>query len=640
MYNATLYLNTGFNAVNVPDSLATLNLVPAANKVTVPALDIYQARELSTFVIKVTNYAQIRDADYLYLVNSNDATDFAFYSIQNIRMTSMDTAVLSVTMDYLLTAGGVANLEFTDGMCERHHVSDDTFGLYDEDDPYMMPAEMLKIETAEPDFTGGNILLKNNVIILESTVDLYQTNYDLIHGITGTGIDYESSANNVVTVPSVYSASLVSSTLMDTDPNPTSATPSYETLLPGVTIYISPDGDISLLPSGHDNSWLPHGLAVVRSLGIESCILAQYCIPLYMISGASFDSYHQHGEVEKLYGADKRIAISSLPFIRTYSNVTVRNNRLFYGSQCKYTIMSLASGNEASFLPEEIYLNDQDHSTSPVIEMRVDPRPKGCPYFRFDVYRGNTDTNMFFVNSVKGLEWQNAPLVYEQASGSRLNQYSYNASRALADYNMNYEAEMGAFNIKRAGIEGLVGGVSQIGAGIAGIGTGSVGIGAAGIAAGVSTIVDAGFDAYVQSKELENRGINYNIQKNAELQALLIKNNVVAPSMNFPISEGIRDYVGNGCIVYRTYYTDNDAERIDKILTMYGYRHTTPITTSLLTNRRKFNYIQAAGVTVKNTGIPKWIRDGIGVQLSVGTRIWHQLPDTSAYTDGTNTVVT
>ena len=79
MYNATLYLNTGFNAINIPDSATTLNKVSSANKVTVPALDIYQARELSSFVIKCTNYAQIRNADYLYLVNTADATDFAYY---------------------------------------------------------------------------------------------------------------------------------------------------------------------------------------------------------------------------------------------------------------------------------------------------------------------------------------------------------------------------------------------------------------------------------------------------------------------------------------------------------------------------------------------------------------------------------
>ena len=129
----------------------------------------------------------------------------------------------------------------------------------------------------------------------------------------------------------------------------------------------------------------------------------------------------------------------------------------------------------------------------------------------------------------------------------------------------------------------------------------------------------------------------YVINRNKELQALMLSNYAVAPEINFPVSEGIRDYVGNTCIVYRYKFTENDAHRIDKILTMYGYKHTTPIEPSLLTNRSKFNYIEAKGVTIKNAGVPKWLRDAVGAQFASGVRFWHVPIDTSAYTDGSNT---
>ena len=675
MYNATLYLNTGFNAVNVPDSLATLNLVPTASKVTVPALDIYQARELSSFVVKA-NYSQIRDADYLYLVNSDDNTDFAFYSVQNVEMTSMDTAVVYVTMDYILTAGGASTLEFTDGICERHHVAknSDNFGAYDEDDPYISPAEMMKIEEKQPEFyTYGSGVDYDGVTLLESTVDLRHTWYDYTtSGQNPLGVDYTSADDNVVTVPSIYSAGsswVTPSPLTKAIMQHGAGGNPYMTNLPHVTLYVADQGDANW---GSDwgtpiqsVAWINEALGLVRSLGIESCILNQYVIPAGMITGAS--SSQGDGSLNSITGKDIRVALTSLPFETTkYSNdysYTVQNKRLFYGNNCQYTITSIASGNSASFLPEDIIYDasNNTYDTYPTIEMRVDPRPEGCPYFRFDKYRGigsaQQDKDFFFINAVKGLQWQNAPLVYTGGSGSLLNQYDYASKMWMIGE--NYDYTLAANKVQKIGNwtnfgRQSVGFGTDMGSGAMGsflsahdIATGNVASGriagsknALGIISSTGNLVANAVDTGVRSAFLkysdEHAANEYNIQKNSELADLLIANEVVAPSMNFPISEGIRDYVGNLCIVYRHYYSENDIKRLDKVLNMYGYRHTVPIESSLLTNRSKFNYIQAKGVTIKDTGIPKWIRDGVSVQLSAGTRIWHQLPDISAYTDGTN----
>ena len=70
---------------------------------------------------------------------------------------------------------------------------------------------------------------------------------------------------------------------------------------------------------------------------------------------------------------------------------------------------------------------------------------------------------------------------------------------------------------------------------------------------------------------------------------------------------------------------------------MYGYQDTNVLAghEEYMTNRRKFNYLKASGVSVAGNK-PKWLRDGVAMQLSVGTRIWHVKPDASAYTDGSN----
>lgn len=621
MYNATLFINTGFNAVNIPDKPS---LLAQAQSVTVPALDIYQARELSSFVVKAS-YASIKNADYLYLTNPNDAADFAYYSIQNITMTSMDTAVLSVTMDYILTAGGstgVSSLSFTDGICERHHVplADDTFGKYEEEDPYMAPSETMKIEVSTPDFKGG--LSDDDVTLLESTVDLYamKTPTDL------EGIDF-INGQNVCTVPKAKSVGQYKTKAVMQKPSS-----NYETELPNVIFYMVDPGPISSQIAG-TVGWIPDALAYVRSLGIESCILAQYNVPYFMIDGSTevLDGGVHH-YVSAIKGSNRQVS-SNLPFERTYGS-TIRNKRMFYGENVKYTIVSIASGNSASFLPEEIYTSG---ASAPSIEMRVDPRPKGCPYFRFNTYRGSSDTELFFTNAVKGLEWQNAPLVYEGASGSLINQYNFNAKQFMNIESKRYSESMARSGNRQANDNAFL---NIIGAGISSGAYAMGGQWGSAFGAAADAAVVANNLGYTNEQYALTQGHiqqSFEIARNTELGSLLIQNNCVAPSMNFPISEAIRDYVGNTCLVYRTYYTDTDAARIDKILTMYGYKHTVPIENSFLTNRSKFNYIQARGVSINNMNIPKWLRDGVAAQFAAGLRIWHVLPDPAIYTNGTNT---
>lgn len=620
MYNATLYLNTGFNAINIPDSVTLLD--NHASQITVPALDIYQVRELSSFVIKA-NYATIRNADYLKLVNTEDATDFAFYSIQNITMTSFDTALLHVTMDYILSTvgiGGVGVLQFTDGICERHHVplSDDTFGKYDEDDPYLSPAEMMKVEQVIPTFSGDD---GSYITLIESTVDLGEmyTHAQTVGKLDG--MDYESGAGNIVCVPQIKSVGISPIVWMENG-----SVSNYETRLPNVAFYKAQDNGV--IPT-----WIPVALSYVRSLGIESCILAQYNIPSFMVDAPTSSPGGGPAYVNTLTGKRKTVSLSGLPFEHPYYGVSVHNNRLFYGENVKYNIVSLASGNSASFLPEEIY----DGNGSPTIEMRVDPRPDGCPYFRFETYRGIAGSDLFFTNAVKGLNWQNAPLVYEGASGSLLNQYAYGAKMTQAYEDANFQYKTAQLQNQQGNLNATANTIGSLMSGIGyGVG-GQYGAMVGAVADAASNEMNRSFMNAQYELSQKHAETSFEIQRQSELKSLLIRNNVVAPSMNFPISEGIRDFVGNNCIVYRTYYTNTDVQRIDKILTMYGYKHTVPIETSFLTNRSKFNYIQAAGVAIKNTGIPKWLRDGVASQFAVGTRIWHVMPDTGAYTDGTNT---
>lgn len=664
MYNATLYFNSGFNAINIPDSPATL---ARATTKTYPALDIYQARELSSFTIRAT-YNDIRNADYLYLVSSEDATDFAYYSIKGITMTSKDTAVLDVLMDYILTAGGVSGLQFTDGMVERHHIpsNSDDFGVYDEDDPYIYPAEMMKIKVEEPDLRNNKS--DKNVLIVAASADL-RTYYDKCES-TNTfpdamvyrGYNAALDPNNPVDV--AVPMATASNSLTIAHMGKGSGTP-YETMMPYETFYTYNPNESEFTdgnwPNQTDVGWLPDAMRYIRGLNGEDSILYQYAIPYYMIYNSTFGSSvvghltPDFGEFLTLQGTRYADPLLDLPYIPSEYlsdyRYTVQNNRLFYGEHCKYTIVSIASGNSAEFLPEEIY----DGTSCPSIEMRVDPRPDGCPYFRFETYRGDRTDSMFFVNCVKGLGWQNVPLVYRDASGGILAQYQYAAKKAYLqnEYGQQYlQADLQSKKFWGDAIGNMGGGVARgvdvsptpewaptSVAGQSVMQGQSYGLGAQlGAAASYTGAqINTGISGGAANRRKAYLQEAYDIAMSTEYQDLMIAQNAFSPTINFPISPSIRDYVGNTCIVYRTYYTENDIKRLDKILNMYGYKHTVPMDASYLTNRSKFNYIKARGVSIGNTTLPKWLRDGIALQFSIGMRIWHQLPDITAYTDGSNT---
>ena len=120
------------------------------------------------------------------------------------------------------------------------------------------------------------------------------------------------------------------------------------------------------------------------------------------------------------------------------------------------------------------------------------------------------------------------------------------------------------------------------------------------------------------------------------MQELKISNTIVAPDVHFPNSETLRDFLGNGLYVIQYRPVKSDRKKMDRILTMYGYKDTKVLENSDFSGRSKFNYVKANSVSIGNKNVPAWIREAAASQLANGVRIWHQLPDVTAYSDGTN----
>ncbi|MBO5318698.1 MAG: hypothetical protein J6B01_02685 [Ruminococcus sp.] len=557
-FQCTLFSNTGFNAVNIPDSPGLLAVV--GNPTTVPALEIVQNRFLSSVRVHAT-WSAVKDVDYCMV------GDF-YYMVEDVRMLNGDTAELSLLPDFITSAGGPGALTFIDGLTERVHVSDDAYGKYNEYDELMAPAEPLQLRH----FSVVPSAAFNDLI--ESTVEL------VVNGTAQEALTYtDSVSGETVTVPQ--------------NPPLTAAT---DFTVGGATVV----GFTGFFDG--TNATVKEGVQRARSLGAESAIISHYKLP--SAYGTPTGSLGWYGQIS---GVDRDQAIT-LPF--RYGSYTPANLKVLYSDFTKFGLLSV-SGNKVEFDPADIY----DGGSSPTLRIVTDPRPDGKPYFRYKSYLGDTSLDMFFTNSVAGAEWEQVPLIYTQKSGGAIDRLEYETS-ALKQYDDMKKSQT------MAGIGSVVGGAmtgARFGASMGGV-TGAI----AGVALGaLGGSVMGMYSGYQIEKAYKEKAQN-------ELQKYAINNLIVSPELQFPYNANtLRDALGNGVVCYRYQYSDNDLRRIDKILNMYGYKHSKAITASDFTGRTGFNYVKAHGAEVTN--LPKWWADGVAAQLTAGTRVWHTAPSPSYY---------
>jgi len=647
MWNVRLFYNTGLNSCNIVDGPGRLN---SAQHIDLPALDILQGEGLSAVNVKATR-DQVKNADFMYLMNT-DTLEFFFYSVNAFQMSSQDVATLSVTLDALMTleqlTNGIGNIEFLDGITERHHVAkdDDLYGAYTEDDPLLIPSEELKINTGMQFTAVGN---QNKKVIIESTIslDIQAEGYKAITYTDG---------ENKVTVPTVVPV-----------------TENTRVTVAGVS-YISPGSEYF----DYSKEDVQKGIQQVRSLGVESGILNSYTLyegTTGQEPGADCVFVPtEEGRILGIQGVDVSAEVNN---ISPNSFPEAQNKRILYGSSNMIEMCSPASGARASFKPENVFI-DQYGALTTLLEVRkiTDPRPNGRPYFVPKWYRSSaSDYEVIFgglANAVPGMQWANAPLVYTGKSGSTLDQIAYDTtmSEVLSDRYANQMSNIvgttmsnvgavsSAFGMNLGSMNNVYGGgvVGQTSTGSdihGGYNFGSVkGRNAAraalrenqAIAASNARTISgwAGETALnIIGNEVSyalndwNLERSYNLTARRELQNLMIGTSVVSPVINFPNSETMRDFMGNGLFVIQYHPSDNDMRKLDKILTMYGYKDTKPLEKTDFTNRKKFNYVQARGVSIGGN-FPKWLREAAAAQLAAGVRVWHQLPDVKAYTDGSN----
>lgn len=618
-YNVRCYKNTGYNAINCPDSPAKLR---AFSHFDLTPTEIIQPYRLTTITVGVTSYKQIMDVDFIEIY---DASEHAFYSCDSYEMTSPDVAVLGITMDYTLTLmaySGYANLgqiPFLDGITERHHIpkSSDVFGNFGEDDPLLCPSKPLEVVTADLlnyDAVG------NPHVVVESRINLSEPGE--------AAKTYEDPVTSeVVTVPNIdFVQTRGSIGVYDPSTNGTKNVPN-----PSAQYY---DGE---------NSTVKNNITRAQNLSLEGGILNSWLIP-NECANVSTDA---KGKITSFTGAHKEISTGL-----NFEYRSVNNKRALYGKTTRFILYSPASGSSAEFDAEDICKNGNSVLTAPSVVATYDCRPDGRPYYRFKYYRGNSNT--FWMNSIPGQQWATAPINFTSKSGVSLDTARFKTSQEIAfqgiknaselgnlraqqiNENVNYQNTYGTLNGVAAGLGAFTGGMrnDEVGATFGGAMSGVLGAASAGAEYGMG-IYNSQM-GYLQQNTADRQALEMKkMAYGQELQNFALTTQVTMPAISFPRSNTLRDIIGNGVTACRVQISQSDAQKFDKILNMYGYRVTDKLDPSFFTNRSQYNYVKAVGVSVGGTA-PKWLRQGVGAELAVGKRFWHVNPDPALYEGGTN----
>lgn len=596
------YCDTGFSSLNTPATPAVL--ASAGTMLDLGEINCLSLIGKKSGSIRVRDYTGIATTDYLRIVFSDNPIN-TYWIVTGYEYLSSDTLSISIVLDGFLTAGGTAGITSISGYVNRKTVTDDTYGKYNQADDMLVPSQNLifrnidKFALNDPDEEFYTIVL--------STVNL------LYLGATpaeAMGLTYgDVTAGEAVVVPQVP-------TIPD-DWKTEVEYGSYKYTIPAGFCFLY---DASVTINGNTTYPVQEGISRARSLGIEGGILAMYSLPKSKFTVTAPDitfSLPVVGSVTIHLGLVTKITSTDNSYNASiaFEFASVNNKRALYGGLEKVKVVSIASGEQAEYEIEDLY-SPTAGNTNITIKEVADGRAHGKPIFypRYFMDKEQSVDNM--LSSVAGIEWQNVPLTFDYKSGEGIERIKYGASREIALQNMmDQQATAFAPKVFNAGVDVaksfLTGGAF----------------------AGASSIINNGANLGQTLLGYESEWRQFNRSRELEKKNMLISGRVVAPEISFPVSESVRDFIGNGVLVALVTPTNADIARFDKILNMYGYKCAgDTLTVSDLSAGLHYTYIEASGVSIQSSiPIDKNIKEMAEAQIEAGIRIWKESPNFALY---------
>lgn len=556
------YKNTGFDRNNRPSTPAVL---ATATATTFPSIWTYQNLDLLSVRIKA-GYNDIADVDYVKIGTK-------YYVVTGLVMLTEQTAELSLSLDPIVSAGGIGVIKVVGGWDERAHVSNDNlFGniLSEPFSPSNRLERTTPIAVTTSDYGEGALQ------VVASTVDLTQ-----VGDYADQYYDAASKEVSLVSVPRIPTVKVETKVeIRDVD----------GTSLGGYNVPLTSMYSLT-------NEKVKEGIVKARSLGIESAVTACYLIP----NGTSYHGIADAdtGVYTQIYNIRTPIQLPSTDgFPYKYGTYKPKNNKA-YALFNSYLIFSVGSGDSREYDAHDIYNND----VSPQLVSLADLSPGGRPYIGPKYYLGHETRP--FQDCISGCVWRNSPLAYTEASGSLLNKAQSRRQYYDSEYNdLVRQINTAPQAIASFGQQLLSGRFADA------LGT------------GVNALMTEEIAQHNKARQQSDLVLQFQTA-----------NNVVAPTVSFPVSENIQGFIGNVFYCCHTHLSEGDLERFDNFLTQFGYRVDKRFTASDLNSRKYFNYIKTTGAVVSVEGSPLRVEQLINDTLNGGVRLWHVLPNAAAMTN-------
>ena len=631
MWKVRMYMNTGFNSINVPDSEATLERAANSYK-DFPAIDCLQRYFLSNIIIRAFE-DDVINGDYIKLWDDDNPNRFAFYSMSGFTMTSGDTIDLAITMDPLLTCGGIDNIDFLDGMVSRRNLADGE-ETPTEDDPYLVPQKLTLVPVGEyfGAYASQSHQYGEQLLMVRSLYDITGNNtLKIAQDVTDVTITQDKFTGSLVSTPVLKSEGMASETRIYFD---------------GADIDVSDGTLYQVFNTGGysqlNKSQMMDNIKKLIEFGRTDVVLNMYYIPScfakYILpndSGVLVQmAIKRYDTVANGDAYFNSIVAERIPDdAYTYK---AHNERVYIGKHFAYVFTVRDSGDSVTINPEDIMYDSA--SNLPTIAISIDPRANGkVTYYPLtrNVYGGENeliqpyDQRALPPKHVSSKGWANAECFVNGAAGIRLkaDQFALNDKLATESVELDLAAKFnegdygwGALKyikpknrIKKYIQADYLGDVADVEsmAGLAG-------------RHGESERLEYG-DLYARGNEyaktMYTRATDRMKEQQQLIQASIPQVTTVSKSSDDTL------VTTTALSVYRSMISEEDLKRFDKIIDRFGVKKTGPIEKDMLTSRVSFNYIDAAGVSVKCDTVPKSVRNELSSLFNGGVRIWHLRPE-------------
>lgn len=640
--NVTLYYRTGFNLVDVPASVETLNGMETREY---QAIDINQIMFLDTIRIKAKE-SDISDADYLKITNPSgdrNARD-AYYIITGYTMRSEDVASLDVLIDSHLTLGAFlpddgivercsysgrasASEAFPLESAKRYALNDPLLNQSFSSDKVLIPmyGKMQAIEEGLVEYKNGWDYSASN------DVALYGSSY---YNVADTPNDDYTDAKNAY---SMGRPRQNTTTIKMSNP-PIAEDINY--VYPGLTFYTA-DG-----VGGTQANKLNGILEVAQGMygyGVSNVITKSYNLP------------NEFAHVDVANGAAVLItgkynkAVVKKNIKEILSTYTSSISELFeqyeewimyyiFNQMVKIRMMSVASGNETSIPPCFLDLETDENGEHIVVEMTADPSPDGCPYYKIRTvqriagaesatFEGFAPNIMY--GAIKGATWQEVPVSFTGLN----NDAAIRSIQAAMSYSINaanIEDSADFAAMQNQGIKNMFGNIPIIGGFIAGSKNAQNGFSDFKTAGGLLTtgqnLTSSMFDTATAKEQYEYRRAARENAIQSEFSQFVNNNIATDVTQHFPISNTVQSMQGNGVFLEISIPNYYDIISAIQIIQSYGYYYPHSITDfKIFPNLKDYLFIQMKGATFNNK-MNKSLREDAANMFNTGVRLWFTPP--------------